>query len=391
MAARLHSSVRGAVLVWILASAKRGFAQYPDHPSPAAKQPATQSATVRGERLLETEWKIGLAPGISAAVSSHGRIVFSSAYGYADLDNHVSATPATIYNIGSVSKVITAIAVMQLVEQGRVRLDDEIQKYVAAFPRKQAPITVRELLTHTSGIRHYRRSDFPLAADNENWRPYTDLNDAIALFKNDSLLFAPGRYVSYSSYGINLLQGVVEKTSNMPFEEYLRRYVWGPAGMLTTQFDVPSRIVPNRARGYAMSVDGTVKNAGYGDLTYKFASGGMIASVEDLVRLGVAFNHDILIRASTRSEMVRNQTGDLLAFHPDGPATRLEWVQGLVWRIQTDSAGRRFAMHCGAVKEFSACLVDYIDDDLVAAVVANGDAGGYRFTSALAGLFRNAK
>ena len=192
------------------------------------------------------------------------------------MENQVPASAASVFDIGSVSKVLTAVAVMQLVEQGKVRLDDPIQKYVPSFPDKGAPITIRHLMTHTSGIRHYRKTDFPGTPDNENLRTYASFEEAITIFKNDPLLFQPGKYFSYSSYGVNLLQGVVEKAGGLPFEEYMHRSVWGPAGMTSTRFDVPARIVPHRARSYVTEKDRPVSNVPYGDLTYKFASGGMM-------------------------------------------------------------------------------------------------------------------
>jgi|GEM_PF-1895199 len=117
-------------------------------------------------------------PAISVAVASKGRIVFSQGAGSVDLDNLVPATGTSVYNIGSVSKVITAVAILELVEQGKISLDDPIQKYVPSFPDKGAPITLKHLLTHTSGIRHYRKKDFPPTEDTENQRPFATFEEA---------------------------------------------------------------------------------------------------------------------------------------------------------------------------------------------------------------------
>lgn len=312
-------------------------------------------------------------PAISVAVSLNGQIVYSAGFGPADLENLVPANGATVYNIGSVSKVITAVAVMQLVEQGRVSLDDPIQKYVPEFPEKsQTPITIRHLMTHTSGIRHYRRTDFPNSEDNENTRPYVSWKEGLDLFKNDPLLFAPGQFYFYSSYGVNLLQGVVEKASGLPFEEYLRRNVWTPAGMASTAFDIPSRIVAHRARSYRLA-GGRPVNYFYNDLTYKFASGGMLSTVEDLVRFGAALNRGGLLKRETVAEMYRSQLGKIKRFDEKGLPNDLEFEQGLMWRSFKDPAGRTFLNHCGSVKGFNACLVNYPDADLVVALAGNAD------------------
>ena len=135
------------------------------------------------------------------------------------------ATGSTVYNVGSVSKVIAAAGIVQLVAEGKVSLDDSIQKYVPSFPYKGEPITIHHLVTHISGIRHYRGSDFPdESAFDQNWRPYESITEATEIFKDDPLLFSPGEFYSYTSYGVNLLQGVVETASGLGFEDYLRRH-----------------------------------------------------------------------------------------------------------------------------------------------------------------------
>ncbi len=214
-------------------------------PAGASAQPAFPPAVARAAERLEATWRSHGAPAFSEAVASQGRLVFSDGRGLRTSRTSSRPTGPPSTDIGSVSKVVTAVAVMQLVEQGKVRLDDSIRAYVPSFPDKGAPITIRHLMTHTSGIRHYRDDDFPGTPDNENVRPYTSLEAAIAIFRDDPLLFPPGKYVAYSSYAVNLLQGVVEKSAGLPFEEYLRRSVWGPAGMLATQFDVPDRVDPS--------------------------------------------------------------------------------------------------------------------------------------------------
>jgi len=353
-------------------------------------QPAG-SPEARAEARLESTFRAHRAPAMTEAVASKGRIVFSRSRGLADVENEVAASAATVNDIGSVSKVLTAVAVMQLVEQGKVRLEDPIQKYAPSFPEKGAPITIRHLMTHTSGIRHYRNTDFPGTPDNENLRTYSSFEDAITIFKDDPLIFEPGKYFSYSSYGVNLLQGVVEKASGLPFEEYMRRNVWGPAGMTSTRFDIPERIIPHRARSYVTnSKDGTVKNVPYGDLTYKFASGGMMSTAEDLVRFAAALNAGKLMKPETRRDMWAPQTG-LLEFRDGKPTGVAVGRQALLWQVGRDDAGRRFVYHCGSVQQFQACLVNYPDRDLAVAILANSfDATGWKENLAVAAFFLDA-
>jgi serine beta-lactamase-like protein LACTB, mitochondrial len=342
----------------------------------------------RAAAYFEQSWRSHTAPATSLVIAFHGDIVFAQAFGFADLDNLVPATASTVYNMGSISKAQTVVAVMQLLEQGKISLNDAIQKYVPSFPDKGSPITLLNLLTHTSGIRHYRDNDFPgpYGGYNENIRPYHSLEESIQIFKGDPLLFRPGEFYSYSSYAVDLVQGVVEKASGMGFEEYMRKYVWQPAGMLSTALDIPARIVPHRAKAYWVEGGRTV-NAPYGDITYKFAGGGMISSAEDLVRFGVALNHGQLMKPETLALMYKPQLSPVLEYQEHGPAKKLEFEQALIWKIRKDPGQRRIVYHCGMVKGFNACLVNYPDQDFVIADMANGDCGGYDELIAIAQFF----
>jgi len=179
--------VRRAALV-LVCFASAALGQSPT-PTPVAAPPAVARAAAR----LQETWRSHGSPGISAAVSDGGRIVFSGGAGYADLESLAPATGETVYDIGSVSKVQTAVAIMQLVEKGKVRLEDDIRTYVPGFPDKGARISIRNLMTHTSGIRHYKDTDFQGTPADENVHRYASIGDAIAIFKDDPLLFPPGK------------------------------------------------------------------------------------------------------------------------------------------------------------------------------------------------------
>lgn len=327
---------------------------------------------------------------MSGAVAIGGKVVFSEGTGIIDVENQVAASGASVYNIGSVSKAVTAVAVMQLLEQRRITLDDDIRKYVPALPDKGVTISIRHLLTHTSGIRHYHNTDFPGTPDNENIQPIVRWEDGLRFFANDPLLFPPGRYFFYTSYGVNMLQGVVEKASGKTFEQYLRKHVWEPAGMASASFDVPERIVPHRAHSYRI-VKGQPLNYYYNDLRYKFASGGMVASAEDLAKLGAALNHDVLLRAETRTLMFSPQVR-VREFREGTPPVPLRFEQAMLWRLRRDPEGRLVAYECGSVKGSNACVVDFLEEDLVAAVAANSwECCGWSKADALAAFFRKGR
>lgn len=311
------------------------------------------------------------APGVSASVSINGKMVFSGGVGYADLDNKVHQNGKTVHNIGSVSKAVAVIAIMQLEEKGLLSLDDEIQKYLPYFPKKQKPITIKHILTHTSGIRHYA------AKDNDNFgikrmRHYDDFQDATAIFRDDSLLFNPGAYFSYSSYASNLMHGIVEKVTGLSFEEYMKRNIWQPAGMLATWFDIPSRVIPNRGKGYVRDKSGVIVNPDYEDTSYKYAGGGIIASSEDMVKLAVALNDGILLKPATLAKMYTPYfEKNAKSLHPSKSADVIPSWQGLIWFVGKDQTGRNWYGHSGTVKGTRCFLMNYPAEGLVVAIQAN--------------------
>ncbi|UCE05556.1 MAG: beta-lactamase family protein [bacterium] len=310
------------------------------------------------------------APGISMAIALKGKIIFSGGAGYAELDNFSPATGRIVHNIASISKTHAAVALMQLVEQGKVNLDDPIQKYVPYFPKKKWEITARHILTHTSGIRHYRKDDFGEQRYKEKIH-YDSLKTAIEIFKDDTLLFQPGKSWFYSSYASNLMQGIVEEATGVGFEEYLRKNVWQPAGMLSTQFDVPERIVHNRGKGYVRNKKGLLVNIPYADVSYKYAGGGIISCAEDLVRFGMALNHGKLLKAETLAKMYEVQVDPVMKFNPKGEPEKQKHKQALSWYIRTDAQGRDFPSHTGTVKGCRSYLLNYPQYDLVVALIAN--------------------
>ncbi len=302
---------------------------------------AVAALTARGAALdtsalahIVEEARLGLgAPAISVAVVTDDRLAWSAGSGLADVENAVPATGATVYRIASISKTFAATAVMQLVERGLVRLDDPIQQYVPEFPKKGATvITLRHVMTHTSGIRHYK------AGEMESRDTYGSIGEAVRIFKDDPLLFTPGTKYSYSTYAYNMLEGVVERASGLTFEAYLREKIWTPAGMTATYLEHPQEIVPHRARQYDRGPGpARVVNAPYADLSIKWAGGGIISTAEDLARYHIAIDAGKLLKPETLRQMYTPAT---LA---DGSATGY----GLGWMVFKDSSGRAWIGHSG--------------------------------------------
>ncbi|HXB18946.1 MAG TPA: serine hydrolase domain-containing protein [Steroidobacteraceae bacterium] len=254
--------------------------------TPDARLDAIVSEVMRAERI----------PAVTVAVMTGDRLTYSRAFGAADLENSVPATPETLIRSASIAKSISAVAAMTLVESGNLDLDAPVQRYCAPYPPKQWPITTRELLSHTSGIRHYNPGEM------ENTRHYRWMADGFAIFAGDPLLFRPGTGYQYSTYGYTVVGCAIEGASNQRFQDYVAAHVLAPAAMTHTLVDDALEIVPHRARGY-QKINGEVKNASLMDSSYKIPGGGYVTTAEDLVRFAQALLDGKLLKPATLAQM----------------------------------------------------------------------------------------
>jgi CubicO group peptidase (beta-lactamase class C family) len=259
----------------------------------------------RIEAAISAEMSKQRIPGLSAAVVVDNEIRWSNGYGMADLENFVPAKATTVYRLGSISKPITAAAVCQLAERGKIDLDAPVQKYCPAFPEKQWPVTTRHLLSHLGGVRHYKGFEFA------STRRYAKITETLDVFKSDPLLHEPGTKYAYTTYGYNLLGCVVEGASGQGFVDYLIENVFKPAGLLTMRDDDVHAIIPNRAQGYQMTRSGELQNSGLADTSVKIPGGGLVSTVEDLARFAIAMQTGKLVKKETLDRMwTRQKTRD---------------------------------------------------------------------------------
>ncbi|HKV12817.1 MAG TPA: serine hydrolase domain-containing protein [Thermoanaerobaculia bacterium] len=253
-------------------------------------------------------------PGLSLAIARGGVLVHSRVFGRADVENDVPARPETRFRTASVAKSLTATAVMRLVEKGQLDLDAPIQKYCPAFPEKPWPVTARQLLTHTAGVRHYSRPGESRGTDH-----FFTVADSLRLFKDDPLLFEPGTQFGYSTYGYNVLGCAIEGASGMDYDTFLAKAVLGPAGMTATGPDDQFLILPGRANGYmvlseedlrglppsvrSQAKPGQLLNAPLHDTSMKRPAGGLLSTAEDLARFALAFEAGKLVSPDTVRQM----------------------------------------------------------------------------------------
>ena len=261
-------------------------------------------------------------PSLQVAVGYDGAVIFERAFGLADVENSVIATAETKYRTASVSKWLTATAAMRLVEQGKLDLDKPVQTYCPQFPKKRRPVSTRQLLTHTSGIRHYADYDDELAAaktDAERiqveirryrdelgeYTRYTDLTAPLENFKNDALTFAPGTDWLYSSFGYRVLGCVLEGASGRSYRTLMDEEVFGPAGMNHTLADDAWAIVPHRASGYRLDREKPLRRADLRDVSENLPAGGHLTTATDITLFAQAFNSGRLVSADSVALMVR--------------------------------------------------------------------------------------
>ncbi len=288
-------------------------------------------------------------------VSVDGKLVYSEGFGYADLEQRVPVWPTTKFRIASISKPLTAVGLMELVEAGKVDLDAPVQKYVPSFPDKGAVITVRMIGGHLGGIRHYQGDEFNMQ------KHYATVTEGLKIFENDPLVAPPGTKFNYSSYGFNLMSAVIESASGENFLSYMQTHVFTPLGLIHTTPDQNAQIVEERSRFYELPKDGGVQNAPYVDNSYKWAGGGFLSTAEDLTRFGTAVLQPGILNAQSLKTMLTSQK----------TKSGEETGYGIGWGIHKLPSGKVIYEHSGGAVGGTSKLIIYPDSRLVIAVIAN--------------------
>ncbi|MFM9995765.1 MAG: serine hydrolase domain-containing protein [Phycisphaerales bacterium] len=300
------------------------------------------------------------AAGYSIAVARAGKVILAKGYGPADVELSVPVSADSIFRIGSVTKQFTAAAVMRLVEAGTISLDATVQTYVPDFPVKQWPVTVRHLLTHTSGIWSYTEDEKFMGRDSSLELTPTEL---IATFADKPLEFEPGTKFNYSNSAYYLLGAVVEKASGKPYAAYVQEELFGPLGLSHTRYENNAEIIPGRAQGYTLNKEGKLANDKAIGADVPGAAGSLLSTAGDLVRWEIALSGGTAVKPESYAQMT---TSAVLA---DGKETRYGF--GLAIR---DWEGRRRISHGGGIFGFSSFLLTLPDDGLTVAVLSNSDA-----------------
>jgi CubicO group peptidase (beta-lactamase class C family) len=297
----------------------------------------------------------GPSAGLSLAVVKGRDTLVMKGYGSANVELDVPATERTVHRIGSVAKQFTSAAVMQLVEQGKLRLDDTLGALLPQVPAHWRPITLRQLMNHTSGIPSY--TDFPrLRAYFATGLPRDSM---IARLRGDSLMFAPGTGFYYNNTAYYLLGMIIEKVAGRPYAEHLRERVLAPLGLASTTYCATGPILKGRASGYAVA-NGALVNADYIDMDIPYAAGALCSTVGDLVAWTQALASGRVVSPASYQAMTT--------------PVALKSVRPMTYGFglgRDTLGGRRVVQHGGGIPGFSAHLTHMPDDSLVVAVLAN--------------------
>lgn len=295
-------------------------------------------------------------PGISVCVGNRDKILWAEGFGYADLENNTPVAIHSVFRLGSVSKVVTSLAVGKLYQQGKLNLDAPVQQYLPYFPEKKYPVTARQLAGHIAGIRHYGPND-PISIP----KRYKSVKEGLSIFMNDSLIFKPGTSYSYSSYGYNLLSAVIEAAAEKDFLSYMRDSIFLPLGMKNTFPDYSDSIIPGRVRFYEKLKSGEFVNAALVDNSYKWAGGGFLSTPVDLVNMMRSLiNHQLLDKRTVEMMFTVQKL-------ENGKSTNV----GIAWRINENKKGVKYIHHGGLIDGGRAFVFFYPESGYIFAITSN--------------------
>jgi CubicO group peptidase (beta-lactamase class C family) len=299
-------------------------------------------------------------------VAKDHTILFQQAYGMANQSYHVPNQIDTKFNLGSMNKMFTAVAIAQLVEQGKLAFSDPVSKHLSDYPREIAEkVTIHHLLTHTAGMGSYWNERF-----NAVWADLRTVDDYLPLFRDDPLSFEPGEKFQYSNAGFIVLGAIIERVSGQDYFTYVREHIYEPAGMHNTDAYEMDRSIPNLAIGYThLSSNGELeagprRNNLFNNVVKGSPAGGGFSTVEDLFKFSLALSEHRLLSSEYTATVLTGRVD-----RPDKPG--ITYAYG--WQNVTIN-GHRIVGHSGGAPGVSAQFDLYLDLGHTAVILANYDA-----------------
>ncbi len=308
----------------------------------------------RVDHYLKTQMKEHRIPGVALKIIRNGKPIKTAAYGLANLELNVPARPETVFEIGSITKQFTAAGILLLAQEGKLSVDDKISNYLKDTPAAWANVTIRHLLTHTSGIKSYTGLD-----GFQVWRHLTQ-QQFIQAIGRQPMEFAPGDSWKYCNTGYNLLGHIIENVSATTYWNFMSERIFQPLGMHATTNRLPSLVIPNRAAGYEQT--NRVWMNRDSDLTEVFSAGAIASTVGDLAKWNAALDGERLLTAASKAQM----------WTPVTLNSGTNKTYGFGWNVVT-TEGHKNIGHGGSTSGFSASIQRFPDDHLAVIVLTNTD------------------
>ena len=294
-------------------------------------------------------------PGASIAIAKDGKLIYSEALGYASKELEVPASRKTKFRIGETSEIFTALAYQRMVEDGLFQSDSTVQHYFPDFPKKVFPVTIDNLVNHTSGIRE------PYGSEKEDRGFNKSLIKGLDMFKDDPLTTPPNMYVDLSMFNYNLLGVVMEKATGKKFKNLIHELVIDTLHLENTELDNPFLTIKNRSNFFETNIVSQVTNGLSCDLRFRAPAQGLLSNAEDMVKLGNA-----LLESEYVTEAMRERLFNTDMLESGFPS---QFSNG--WFISETRTGELYYARSGSVLGGGAALLIYPDKKLVVAAIIN--------------------
>ena len=326
--------------------------------SPSALEPADEKDVLveRIDELVREQMKVPEAVGLSVAVAVAERIVLAKGYGLAEVEHGVRADAETVFRIGSITKQFTAAAIVRLYEQWKLDIDEDMTAYLPDYPTQGHTVTLRHLLTHTSGIQSYT------GMGESFWRTASvDLthDELLAGFEDEPFQFEPGAAFAYNNSGYYLLGMIIERVAQQSYADYVEAELFEPLGLTRTRYGSNADIIENRAQGYRI-VEGELQNDQLISMNQPGAAGALISNARELVEWQLALVAGKVVEPESYAEMTMPFMLD------DGSETTYGF--GLVLG---ELDGRRLVQHGGGIHGFNSMLLHLPEEAISVAVISN--------------------
>jgi CubicO group peptidase (beta-lactamase class C family) len=308
----------------------------------------------RVDKYIKSQMTEHRIPGLALKIIRDGKVVKTAAYGLANIELDVPTRPETVFEIGSVTKQFTAAGILLLAQEGKLSVDDRISNYLKDLPEAWTNVTIRHLLTHTSGIKSYTGLDgFQI------WRHLTQ-DQFIKAIGKEPMEFQPGSSWKYCNTGFNLLGYIIENVSGKNYWDFMSQRISQPLGMHATTNRLLSLIIPNRAAGYEQTNHVWINRDS--DLTEVFAAGAIASTVGDLAKWNASLEGERILNAASKEQM----------WTPAKLTNAKATKYGFGWYVDAVE-GHRNVGHGGSTSGFSASIQRFPDDKLAVIILTNTD------------------